>query len=41
MKFSSPIHFNDDTGILNTQDTIIGINKTLNNELRELLRTAD
>ena len=34
--FSSPFHFADDTGLLNTQYSIRVINKTLNKDLREL-----
>ena len=34
--FSSPFHFADDTGLLNIQDSIRAINKTLNKDLREL-----
>ena len=36
IRFSSPFHFADDTGLLNIQDSIRGINKTLNKDLREL-----
>ena len=35
IRFSSPFHFADDTGLLNIQDIIRAINKTLNKELRE------
>ena len=34
--FSSPFHFADDTGLPNIQDSICGINKTLNKDLRKL-----
>ena len=36
IRFSSPFHFADDTGLLNIQDSIRAINKTLNKDLREL-----
>ena len=36
IRFSSPFHFADDTGLLNIQDSISAINKTLNKDLREL-----
>ena len=36
IRFSSPFHFVDDTGLLNIQDSISAINKTLNKDLREL-----
>ena len=36
IRFSSPFHFADDTGLLNIQDSICAINKTLNKGLREL-----
>ena len=36
VRFSSPFHFADDTGLLNVQDSIRAINKTLNKDLREL-----
>ena len=36
IRFSSLFHFADDTGLLNTQDSIRAINKTLNKDLREL-----
>ena len=35
-RFSSPFHFADDTGLLNIQDSIRAITKTLNKDLREL-----
>ena len=35
-RFSSPFHFADDTSLLNIQDSIHAINKTLNKDLREL-----
>ena len=36
IRFSSPFHFADDTGLLNIQCSIRVINKTLNKDLREL-----
>ena len=36
IRFSSPFHFADDTGLLNIQDSIRAIYKTLNKDLREL-----
>ena len=36
IKFSSPFHFADDTGLLNIQNSIKEINKTLNKDLKEL-----
>ena len=36
IRFSSPYHLADDTGLLNIQDSIGAINKTLNKDLREL-----
>ena len=36
IRFSSPFHFADDTGLLNIQDSMHAINKTLNKDLREL-----
>ena len=36
IRFSSPFHFADDTGLLNIQDSIRAINQTLNKDLREL-----
>ena len=36
MRFYSPFHFADDTGLLKTQDNMRAINKTLNKDLREL-----
>ena len=36
IRFSSPFHFADDTGLLSIQDSIRAINKTLNKDLREL-----
>ena len=36
VRFSSPFHFVDDTGLLNIQDSIRAINKTLNKDLTEL-----
>ena len=36
IRFSSTFHFADDTGLLNIQDSIRAINKTLNKDLREL-----
>ena len=37
IRFSSPFHFVDNTGgLLNIQDSIRAINKTLNKDLREL-----
>ena len=36
MRFSSPFHFADDTGLLKTQENIRVVNKTLNKDLREL-----
>ena len=36
VRFPSPFHFADDTGLLNIQGSIRAINKTLNNDLREL-----
>ena len=36
IRFSSPFHFVDDTGLLNIQDSIHAINRTLNKDLREL-----
>ena len=36
IRFSSPFYFADDTGLLNIQDSIRAINKTLNKDLREL-----
>ena len=36
IRFSSPFHYADDTGLLNIQDSISAINKTLNKDLREL-----
>ena len=35
-RFSSPFHFADDTGLLNIQDSMRNINKTLNKDTREL-----
>ena len=35
IRFSTPFHFADDTGLLNIQDSIRAINKTLNKDLRE------
>ena len=32
VRFSSPFHFADDTGLLNIQDSILAINKTLSLE---------
>ena len=36
IRFSSPFHFADDTGLLNIQDSMHAINRTLNKDLREL-----
>ena len=36
IRFSPCFHFADDTGLLNIQDSICAINKTLNKDLREL-----
>ena len=36
IRFSSPFHFADDTGLLNIHDSMHAINKTLNKDLREL-----
>ena len=36
IRFSSLSYFADDTGLLNNQDSISAINKTLNKDLREL-----
>ena len=36
IRFSSPFHYADDTGLLNIQDSISAINKTLNKDLIEL-----
>ena len=36
ISFTSPLHFGDDTGLLNIQHSIRAINKTLNKDLREL-----
>ena len=36
IRFSYPFHFADDTGLLNIQDSIRAINKTLNKDLRKL-----
>ena len=36
IRFSSPFHFADDTGLLSIQHSIRAINKTLNKDLREL-----
>ena len=36
IRFSSPFHFTDDIGLLNIQDSISAVNKTLNKVLREL-----
>ena len=36
IRFSSPFHFADDTGLLYIQDSIRAINKTLNKDLREV-----
>ena len=36
IRFSSPFHLADDKGLLNIQDSIGAINKTLNKDLREL-----
>ena len=36
MRFSSPFHFANDTGLLNIQDSTLAINKTLNKDLRVL-----
>ena len=36
IRFSSPFHFSDDTGLLNIQDSMHAINRTLNKDLREL-----
>ena len=36
IRFFSPFHFADDTGLLNIQDSIRAINQTLNKDLREL-----
>ena len=36
IRFPSPFHFANDTGLLNIQDSIRVINKTLNKDLREL-----
>ena len=36
IRFSSPFHFANDTGLLNIQGSIRPINKTLNKDLREL-----
>ena len=35
IRFSSPFHFADDTGLLNIQDNMCAIDKTLNKDLRE------
>ena len=36
IRYSSPFHFPDDTGLLNIQDSMHAINRTLNKDLREL-----
>ena len=36
IKFSQPFHFADDTYLLNIQNTISEINRTLNKDLKEL-----
>ena len=36
IRFSSPFHFVDDTGLLNIQDSVHAIDRTLNKDLREL-----
>ena len=36
IRFSSPFHFADDTGLLNVQDSMCAISRTLNKDHREL-----
>ena len=36
IKFSAPFHFADDTGLLNIQNSVKDINKTLNKDLKQL-----